>query len=212
MFNFKKIPFFSKFNDNEINKLKKNSNINYYNPEDVIYYEGEKPIFLYVLLEGSVDVYKTNLKGKQLYIHMINAIDFLGEVAVLKKIPYPTTVECATKCKILKIDYSKMNKDFCEKLFFCQKLVESLYKRIMILMNVLDNSFLTTQERVAKLILNNVNEFSNTTYTDVAKKLNMTPETLSRILNKLKKLNYIDIEDNHKIKIISKNNLIKLSE
>ncbi len=212
MFDFKEIPFFSKFNNSDLNKLKKFSSINYYNFGDVVYYEGEKPIYLYILLDGSVDVYKTNLKGKKLYIYMINSVNFLGEVAVFKKISYPATVECATKCKILKIDYFKMDKNFCDKLFFCQNLVESLYKKIIILTNVLDNSFLTSQERVIKLILNNVNTFQDITYTDIAKKLNMTPETLSRILNKLKKMNYIDISNNHKIKIISKNNLIKLSE
>ncbi len=211
MFDFKKIQFFSKFNDDEINKLRKFSSISFYNPGDVVYYEGEQPTFLYILLDGYVDVYKTNLKGKQLYIHKIKAIDFLGEVAVFKKMPCPTTVECETKCKILKIDYYKMDKVFFEKLFFCQNMIESLYKRVIILMNALDNSFLTSQERVIKLILNNIGEFSNTTYTDTAKKLNMTPETLSRILNKLKKLNYIDIDNNHRIKIISENDLMKLS-
>ena len=210
--NIKEIPFFSKFNDVEISKLDISSSIDYFDKTEIIYYEGEEPKYLYVLLEGSVNIYKTNSKGKQLYIHTINAIDFLGEVAIFKQIPYLATAECEKKCKVLKIDYFNLDDDFCKKLFFCQKLLESLYKRILILMNVIDDGFLTSKERVIKFILENLNDFYNAKYTDIAKKLNMTPETLSRVLNKLKEAGYISIEENHKIKIISKENLIKLSE
>jgi len=214
--NIKEIPFFSKFNDVEIAKLDISSSINYFDKAEIIYYEGEEPKYLYILLEGSANIYKTNSKGKQLYIHTINAVDFLGEVAIFKKIPYPATAECEKKCKVLKIDYFNLDNDFCEKLFFCQELLESLYNRIMynrimILMNVIDDGFLTSKERVIQFILENVDDFYNAKYTDIAKKLNMTPETLSRVLNKLKEAHYISIEENHKITIISKENLIKLS-
>ena len=212
MIGLKKISFFKKFDDARIDIINSNSTLVEYQPGDIVYYEQDEPKYLFLLLDGRVNVYKTNSKGKQLHIHTIEAVDFLGEVAVFYDIPYPITAECATKCKILKIDYKKMGIDFCKELFFCKELVNSLYKRIIALMQVIDSSFLTTKERVARFILSNINDFNGATYTDISKRLNMTPETLSRIINDFKRKKYIDIDNRHNITIIDKNKLIEMSE
>ena len=208
----KNIPFFKNFDDKNIKAISDNSTIVEYKMGDIIYYEQDEPKYLFLLLEGRANVYKTNAKGKQLHIHSIKAIDFLGEVAIFYNIPYPITAECATKCKVLKIDYNKIDISFCKNIFFCKELVNSLYQRIIALMHVIDSSFLTTKERVAKFILNSIEDFDGATYTDISKRLNMTPETLSRILNDFKRKGYIDIDNNRKITIIDKDKLIELSE
>ena len=212
MVGLKKISFFKKFDDTHIDIINSNSTLVEYQPGDIVYYEQDEPKYLFLLLDGRVNVYKTNSKGKQLHIHTIEAVDFLGEVAVFYDIPYPITAECATKCKILKIDYKKAGINFCKELFFCKELVNSLYKRIIALMQVIDSSFLTTKERVARFILSNIEDFNGATYTDISKRLNMTPETLSRIINDFKRKNYIDIDDRHNITIINKDKLIEMSE
>ena len=212
MIGLKKISFFKKFDDAHIDIINSNSTLVEYQPGDIVYYEQDEPKYLFLLLDGRANVYKTNSKGKQLHIHTVEAVDFLGEVAVFYDIPYPITAECATKCKILKIDYKKAGINFCKELFFCKELVSSLYKRIIALMQVIDSSFLTTKERVARFILSNIEDFNGTTYTDISKRLNMTPETLSRIINDFKRKNYIDIDDRRNITIINKDKLIEMSE
>jgi len=212
MIGLKKISFFKKFDDTHIDIISRNSTPVEYQAGDIIYYEQDEPKYLFLLLDGKVNVYKTNSKGKQLHIHTVEAVDFLGEVAVFYDIPYPITAECATKCKILKIEYKKLGIDFYKDLFFCKELVNSLYKRIIALMQVIDSSFLTTKERVARFILSNTDDFNGTTYTDISKILNMTPETLSRIINDFKRKNYIDIDEKHNIIILDKNKLIEMSE
>ncbi len=208
----KNIPFFRNFDDKNIKDISNNSTVVEYQASDIVYYEQDEPEYLFLLLEGKANVYKTNSKGKRLHIHAIEAIDFLGEVAVFYNILYPITAECATKCKILRIDYKRLDINFCKDLFFCKEMVNSLYKRIVALMQVIDGSFLTTKERVAKFILNNIEDFGGATYTDISKRLNMTPETLSRILNDFRRKKYIDINDNHNITIKDKAKLMELSE
>jgi len=212
MIELKSIPFFVNFSDKDIKMLKDNSTLVNYNANDIVYYERDKPKYLFLLIEGGVNVYKTNSKGRQLHIHTVNPVDFLGELAVFYKIPYHNTTECITKCKILKIDYYELNKNFCKDLFFCKELVNSLNSRITALMQVVDSSFLTTKERVARFILKNLNEFKDSTYTDISKRLNMTPETFSRILNDFKRKKLIDMDSEHNITIIDKNTLLEISE
>jgi len=204
------ISLFSDFSDKELEEISKFSTTKIYKTGDIIFYEQEEPQYLYLLLSGKIDLYKTNSKGKQLYIHTVEAVDFIGEISVFKNMPFPTTSECITTCELLKIDYYKLNPNMFEKLFFYKKLLDLTYRKMLVLMNVIDNSFLTSQERVAKLILNDISIFNGATYTNIAKKLNMTPETLSRILNKLKKSGYIDIDENHNITVLSKQDLKKL--
>ncbi len=208
----KRISLFSSFTDEELNEIKKFTSIKTYKAGDILFYEQEEPQYLFLLLSGKINLYKTNSKGRQLYIHTIEAIDFVGEISAFKNVPFSVTAECATCCEILKINYHKIDKNIFEKFFFCKKLIDLIYNKMLILMNVIDNSFLTSQERVVKLILNDVSDFDDATYTNIAKKLNMTPETLSRILNKLKKEGYINIDKNHKIKIVSKQDLKKICD
>jgi CRP/FNR family transcriptional regulator len=212
MVKLKNISFFKNFSDDDIQIIKDNSTLIDYKAGDIIYYEQDEPRYLYLLVDGKVNVYKTNSKGKQLHIHTVNSVDFLGELAVFYDIPYPITAECTSKCKVLKIDYRNLDKDLYNDLFFCKELVNSLYKRIVALMQVVDSSFLTTKERVARFILRHLDDFKGATYTDISKRLNMTPETLSRVLNDFKRKKIIDIDDMHNITVIDKNVLIKISE
>lgn len=206
----RKISFFKNFDDKSIEMIEKNSTIVTYDSGDILFYEQDEPKFLFLLLSGRVDIYKTSSKGKQFYINTIKKIDFIGEIAVFYNTVYPATAECNSKCKILRIDYYKIDKKILEDLFFCKELVNSLYDRISVLMDVIGSNFLTTKERVARFIINNSKDFNNTTYTNISKQLNMTPETLSRILNNFKRNSYIDIDSTHNIKIIDKNKLIKI--
>ena len=212
MIELKKIDFFSKLNDKELEVIKKYSIYENYSEGDIVYYEADKPEYLFVLLSGSVDLYKTNSKGKQFYVHRVDAIDLLGEVAAFSDVLYPVTAECATKCKILQINYNKTGKFFCDNPHFCKELVKSLYDRILSLVNVIDDSFLKTKERVAKHILKEGINFKDKTYTEISKKLNMTPETLSRVLNEFKKRGFIEIDDNHQIEIIEKEKLENIGD
>ena len=207
----RKISFFKNLDDKSIEIIEKNSTIVTYNAGDILFYEQDEPKYLFLLLSGRVDIYKTNSKGKQFFINTIENIDFIGEVAVFYDTVYPATAECGSKCQILRIDYYKFDKKLFQDLFFCKELVNLLYSRISALMNVIGCSFLTTKERVARFILNSSEDFNSATYTDISKRLNMTPETLSRVLNDFKRKGYIDIDSTHNIKIIDKDKLVKIS-
>ncbi len=210
--NLKNLSLFSSFNEKELDEIVENSTIKEYKKGDIVFYEQEEARYLMILLQGKIDLYKTNIKGKQLYIHTIEAVDFVGEVSAFNNIPFPTTAECISDCRLLNIDFCKVDKGIFEKVFFYKSLLDLTFDKIHALMGVIDNSFLTSQERVIKLLLKDAEIFKEATYTNIAKKLNMTPETLSRILNKLKKQNYIDINEDKSIEIISLNDLKTLCE
>jgi CRP/FNR family transcriptional regulator len=74
--------------------------------------------------------------------------------------------------------------------------MKSLIKKIRNLENVLSmNLVLDSKQRVARYIYNNIDEFFKTKNVKIAEILNITPETLSRILRVFKDEKIIDTKN-----------------
>ena len=67
----KEIPFFSHLSEDGLKKLKDISSIKKYNSKEILFFEGEEPKYLHVLLDGVVRLYKTNHKGTQIFFTSI---------------------------------------------------------------------------------------------------------------------------------------------
>ncbi len=200
----KDIPLFSKLSDLNIKALEKISRFKTYNCNEIVFYEGDGPGTLYVLTEGVLRLYKTDAKGNEIYIHQFTPIGLVGELACFENMNYPATAKFITNGKILKIDFKKLKKDFFKNPDVCMEIIKSLTKKIKILSNVIHKeTILTSEAKVAKFIIENSELFESLKNTQIASILNITPETLSRILTRFKKLNLIIIEKNHQINILN---------
>ena len=152
------------------------------------------------MTEGVLRLYKTDSKGNEIYIHQFVPIGLVGELACFENMSYPATARFITNGQILKIDYQKLEKDFFQNPNVCMEIIKSLTKKVKILSNVIHKEMILTSEaKVAKFIVEHTNLFDSLKNTQIASILNITPETLSRILTKLKKANLISVERNHKI-------------
>jgi CRP/FNR family transcriptional regulator len=196
----KEIPIFSKMSDENIKELKKISYFKSYSANEIVFYEGDDPGTLYILTEGVLRLYKTDAKGNEIYIHQFVPTGLIGELACFENMNYPATARFITNGQILKIDYQKLEKDFFQNPDVCMEIIKSLTKKVKILSNVIHKEMILTSEaKVAKFIVEHSKLFDSLKNTQIASILNITPETLSRILTKLKKGNLISVEKNHKI-------------
>jgi len=85
-------------------------------------------------------------------------------------------------------------------------------KRMKLLENLLHKETVFSSEaKVADLIKNNAKIFQHLKNNEIASILNITPETLSRILTKLKKEMIITIDD-HVVMILEENELQNIIE
>ncbi len=196
----KDIPIFSKMSDENIRELKKISYFKSYNANEIVFYEGDDPGALYILTEGVLRLYKTDAKGNEIYIHQFVPMGLIGELACFENMRYPATARFITNGQILKVDYRRLEKDFFQNPAVCMEIIKSLTQKVKILSNVIHKEMILTSEaKVAKFIVEHSNLFDSLKNTQIASILNITPETLSRILTKLKKANLISVERNHKI-------------
>lgn len=199
----KDIPLFSKLSDKNLKALEKISHFKNYNSDEIVFYEGDDPGALYILTDGVLRLYKTDAKGNELYIHQFTPTEMVGELACFENINYPATARFITKGQILKIDFKRLEKDFFQNPEVCMEIIKSLTKKVKILSNVLHKEMILTSEaKVAKIIVEHGELFETHKNTQIASILNITPETLSRILTRFKKANLISVEKNHHINII----------
>lgn len=198
------VSCFSKLTDEQLEKLKKISVIKKYKGKEILFYEGDAPVYLYVLLQGTLKVYKTNHKGQQIFLHQFYPGGLVAELANFENIPYPATAEFMSDSEVLRIDYKALEKDFFKNPEISFEIIKSLIAKHKILIDVIQKEvILTADAKVAKFILENGDLFKTLKNTQVASILNLTPETLSRTLSKFKSSGLIELDDKHHIRVLN---------
>jgi CRP/FNR family transcriptional regulator len=186
------IQLFSKLSDRHLDKIKKQSIIKSYSKGGIVFYEEDESSHIFVVLEGSVKLYKTSPKGTQVQINRFSAPAVLGEYACFEEVPFPATCEFVTEGKIAYIprDYVVDNLGDSE---FALEMIKSLTAKIMVLSSLIHKETIYSSEaKVAKLLMEKSEIFHKLKYNEIASILNITPETLSRILKKFKTEEYIE--------------------
>ncbi|WP_458701249.1 Crp/Fnr family transcriptional regulator [Sulfurospirillum sp. 1307] len=207
----KEIPFFSELSSKDLEKLKKISTIKKYNAKEIVFYEGDEPKYLHVLLDGILRLYKTNYKGNQIFLHQFLPVSLVAELANFESIAYPASAEFVTKGEILLIDYERLESDFFKNPDLSLKIIRSLAGKLKIMSEVVTNEVvLNSEAKIAKFIVENKELFEKLKNTQIASILNITPETLSRTLTKFKSKDIILEDDKHKIIIKNEEELLKL--
>lgn len=207
----KYLPIFSRLSDENIKKLERISYFKKYDTDEILFYEGDDPSILHILIDGMLRLYKTDNKGHEIYIHQFIPINLVGELANFENMKFPASARFITKGEVLKIDYKKLEEDFFRNPDICMEIIRSLTRKVKILSNVIHHEMILTSEaKVAKFICEHQNLFKTVKNNQIAAILNVTPETLSRTLSKFKKNNLIRVDKNHEIFILEEDKLIPL--
>ncbi len=192
-----------------LKKLKEISTIKKYNSKEILFFEGEEPKHLHILLDGVVRLYKTNYKGNQIFLHQFLPISLIAELANFENIPYPATAEFTCSGEVLRIDYKKLENGFFKNPDLSFQIIKSLAGKLKIMSEVVTNEIvLTSEAKIAKFLVENGELFSTLKNTKVASLLNLTPETLSRTLTKFKKQKFIRVEES--LEIIDLDKLVEI--
>ncbi len=202
MYQLTDIQLFSKLSDKYLNDIKQHSITRSYSKDSIVFYEGDTSKYLYVILEGTVKMYKTTPKGTQIQINRFEAPATVGEYACFESQPFPASCEFVTEGKMVMIPFNYILKNLKDEQFSLE-LIKSLTAKIMVLSTLIHKETIFSSEaKVAKMLIENVEIFSKLKYNEIAAILNLTPETLSRIFKKLKKEKIIEIKTGQHVKIL----------
>lgn len=202
------IEFFDEFNSKEQERLENISIRKKYQKGEILFYEGEEPKYLHLLLDGVLKIYKTDFKANQIFLHQFIGINFIAELANFESIPFPASSEFVTSGEVLKIEYEPFKRDFLSDPRVSFKMIKSLSNKLKIASEVMHKEIILPSEaKIAKFIVENGELFGMVKNVNIASILNLTPETLSRILTKMRRDKLVNFDEKHHLTDFDKDTL-----
>ena len=186
--------YFSFLEEKDLDKLKDISIKKTYKKDEILFYKGDESKYLYLLVSGIAKLYTHDFKDNEVVIHNLIGPALIAEIMNYEEMDFLANCSFDTDAEVILIDYKKFKEEFLQKPEISIFFIKSLTKKIKFLQNFIDyNVSLNSMEKIAK--------FLNLKQVKIAQILNITPETFSRQLAKLKKENIIENEKGY-IKIL----------
>jgi len=206
MFEIKDIPLFSGLAETQLEELQAHLIVRHYAKDSIVFYEDDKSEYLHLLIEGSVRLYKTSPVGKEVHLHGMDAPVAIALFPALEKIAFPASCAFLSDGTVGLLPLEKFHQCLTD-LDFSLAIIRTMSERMKLLENLLHKETVFSSEaKIADLITNNAKIFQHMKNSEIASVLNITPETLSRILTKLKKREIITIKK-HVVTVLDKNAL-----
>ena len=178
-----------------------------YSKKEIIFFEGEDPQYFYLLLSGFVKIYKTDHKSNEIVLHNFAPTSFIAEMATIENFQFPASAIAISDTSIALIKKEPFLVILQSDPQISFLLLKSLTRKIKALEGVLNRSLVfDATTSIASYIYHNEELFLKKPNKESAHNLNITPETFSRIISKLKKLKILgtnrEILDKNKLEVL----------
>jgi len=181
----RKISLFFNIEDSLLEEISKFSIIRNFKKDEIIFYEGEKEKFFYAIIKGGVLMYDSDEKGDIIPKNQFGCGDIFGLIAQIQNKPYCLSAISETESEIIKINFEKFKK-FISNPPFSDRIIKMLSNSILQELEFHKLHKYDATKRVIYTLLNFPHKFIRKKKYMLAKELNMSAETLSRILSRLK--------------------------
>jgi len=156
-----------------------------------LFLEGSKGAALFLLAQGAIQLHKTTPEGKEAVIRVIKPGEIFAEVILFEKDRYPVTATALGNSVLYAIPKSRFH-SLLEKEDFRADFIGNLFEKHRYLTNQLVRlNTADVEERFFSFLREQYGEKEVITPTiskkDIAAAIGATPETLSRLLLKLRK-------------------------
>jgi len=176
--------------------LEKKIHVKHYTKDSIVFYEGEESKYLYILLEGTMKLFTSGLDGCEIHLNHFKVPQPVAIYAHIQHEPFPATCKFVTDgvMGLLSVEDFESLMSVPE---FTSELTHYLSSQVMMFSDILHKeTHFSCEAKVAHLLLHKANIFQKCKKSEIAQMLNITPETLSRILSKFKKETMITLHKN----------------
>jgi CRP-like cAMP-binding protein/CheY-like chemotaxis protein len=200
----------------ELKKIIAERKSRFYKKNQVVYYEGDPAVGVYLLLSGQIKTIKMTEEGRELMTGIYKTEDFLGTNIILSNKPYDdtaTALEDSCLCFFPKLQFDELLRlypDISEK--FLKILSNDIRNKDEYLLQL---AYQSVRKRVAEAILRLLVQQNNKIHTisisrdDLAALSGTATETVSRTLTEFKNEGLIE-KKGSLIKIINHEKISKL--
>lgn len=148
----------------------------------------------YILLDGELKIYKTGNKSNEIILHYLKASSMVAEMASIEKVQFPASASAQSNDTKVAVVRSEIFLNFIEQNpEFSWQLIRSLTQKIKGLEKSINRNLVyDAMAKVCSLLLEQPSILKRSKNIEIANVLNITPETLSRTLRKLKDLEILN--------------------
>lgn len=208
------LDFFSSLQDDELKLLTSISSVKNYTKDYVLTYEKKKNPSLLFLLKGLVKAYKIDKNNNEIFLHYIYAPSLISDISTVEDDFLTSFANISTleDSEILVIEYKKFKDNFLKKGLLCNTFTNEIILKSQQLQSLINREFIfSSVAKVAMMLHDNLEIFNKLKKSEISLMLNIQPETLSRVLSRLKRDNIIDSK-NAKIVILDREALLSVYE
>ena len=210
---------FESLDENQIELIEESASLKRIKKAELLFSEGQMATAFFIVISGSVKLYKLSAEGSEQILHIQKAGDLVAEAIIFDFEVYPAFCEALEDTDLIrfsKSEFLKLLKHFPEITF---KIMSAYSRRLRQLITKIEElSLHDVKSRLASYLMKNMRVENNSNFVpikvtkkDLASILGTIPETLSRTLGYFKKekiivedKNGIFIQNLNKLKLISK--------
>lgn len=208
------IPLFSELSIEQLRELSALSEIRSYKRKEILFTENESYKGFYILLKGTIKVYKITDSGREAVMHLLKPIASFGDIPLFDGKDYPVNAEATEECLVLFVSKDGFIGLLRKNPEIALKMLGGFAKRMKKLVSQVED--LTTRDirfRLARYILDEIKNAGTENLPEpvvtltlpkssLASYLGTITETLSRTFKKLQEDGIIKVRGN-KIIIIN---------
>ena len=185
-----RLPLLAGLSREQVDPLLQFASIHRYPRGTALFDEGEYADKLHILLSGTVEVFST-CRGREWGLFLMNSGDVVMPVPVLYSEPYINSARTVSSCRLLLLDAERVRAQAIASAEFAIRLGRSIAGQLrMTMRQVLELKCRNAAQRLGSFLLKLSDKEGNAAELpmpkrNLAARIGMTPETLSRTLQVL---------------------------
>lgn len=194
----KQLSFFNSLEGERLDTIDSISKIIVYPKNSILYYENDASNKIFFLISGLLKVYKIDKFENEIFLYHIHKNSLISELTTLEN----DTIYCFSNAEfmeesiVLEVDFLELKREFLSKNILNNEFINEILLKTQQLHCVVNRELVfDATAKVAFTLCNDLEMFNSLKRHEISFMLHIQPETLSRVLKKLKRSSIIDIEN-----------------
>ncbi|WP_294961959.1 Crp/Fnr family transcriptional regulator [Sulfurimonas sp.] len=196
----KKLNFFKSLDSEQLQEIKSISNIVEYPKGSILYYENDTFNKIFFLVSGVLKVYKIDKFENEIFLYHIHKNSLISELTSLDN----DSIYCYSNSEfmedsiIIEVNFTKFKEKFLANNILNNEFINEILLKTHQLHCVVNRELVfDATAKVAFMISEDLEMFNSLKRQEVSFMLHIQPETLSRVLKKLKRSEIIEVENSN---------------
>ena len=196
---FEKSDLFAGMAD-ELKSLRTAGSIKNMSNGELLFTEGEPGNYFYLLIDGGIRLFKTSPAGQEVDIRLVKPGEIFAEVIIFERDIYPVSAIAVMPSTVFAVNRIVFNDLLTDKSFRKKFIINLMQKQRYLAERIMYMMSYDVEERFFRFLLDRYGRFEEVQIDlpkkDIAAAIGTIPETLSRLIARLKNHGAIEWDGN----------------